>query len=287
MTRIIMVLASVLTIISVSAAQAAKVPNVVFITGDHEYSSERTMPLLAKALEKDFGFKTTVLYATRPDGTRDENYEENIPGLEALQKADLAVFFLRWRLLPADQIAKIEAYLKSRKPVVAFRTTTHAFHYPQGHPLEKWNAFGELALCAPPGWGAAGHTHYGHKSSTDVFVNPAQADNPILTGVDQEFHVRSWLYRVKPEYPKNATELLIGRSVDPDKPAIANPVAWTCTNSFGGRVFMTTMGHPEDFSVESFQRLVVNGIHWAVGKHVPTKWSGKLPIDVSYEKPEK
>jgi type 1 glutamine amidotransferase len=263
-------------------------PHVVFVTGDHEYGSERTMPFLAQQLEKNFNIKTTVLLAARPDGQLDENYEQNIPGLEKLEQADLAVFYLRWRQLPSDQVSKIEKYLKSGKPVAGFRTSTHAFNYPKGHELEKWNAFGEVALGSPPGWGAAGHTHYGHKSSTDVFVNPAHADHPILKGVDQEFHVRSWLYRVKPEYPvKGSTELLIGRAVDPDKEAITSPVVWTCTNHFGGRTFTTTMGHPEDFQVEAFQRVVVNGIHWTLGKPVPEKWPGKMPFDISYEKTKK
>jgi type 1 glutamine amidotransferase len=268
-------------------SQAEKL-HVVFVTGDHEYSSERTMPLLAAALEKDFGMKTTVLFAAQPDGTPDEQYEKNIPGLEALAKADLAIFFLRWRLLPADQLAMIQKYLDSGKPVMGFRTSSHSFHYEKGDERERWNGFGEFAFGTPPGWGSAGHTHYGHKSSTDVFVNPAASNNPILKGVDQEFHVRSWLYRVKPEYPsKGATELLIGRSVDPDKAAIPNPVAWTWKTKQGGRSFYTSMGHPEDFQVESFQRLVVNAIHWALNKPVPEKWPGKLAIDVSYEKPKK
>ncbi len=262
-----------------------KAPHVVFVTGDHEYSSERTMPILAAALEKNFGMRTTVLQARNEKGDLDESYEKNIPGLDALAKADLAIFYLRWRQLPADQVEKIEAYLKSGKPVMGFRTSTHSFNYPKEHPLYKWNAFGEVALGSPPGWGAAGHTHYGHKSSTDVFVNPGFQEHPILRGVDQEFHVRSWLYRVKPEYPPvGAQELLLGRAVDPDKPAITNPVAWTWTNQWKGRVFTTTLGHPEDFEVESVQRTLVNAIHWTLNKPVPDKWPGKLTFNVSYEK---
>lgn len=256
-----------------------KKPLIVFVTGDHEYSSEETMPLIAAALEKDYGMKTIVLKASP-----DYNSEENIPGLEVLKKADLAVFYLRWRRLPPEQLACIEAYLKSGKPVMGFRTTTHAFHFPEGHASEKWNAFGEFALNAPPGWGGvAKHTHYGHESSTDVSIVPAQAANPILTGVAKNFHVRSWLYRVLPDYPvKGSTWLLMGKAVNPDKEAIENPVAWTGTNSFGGKVFMTTMGHPEDFRQEPFQRLVINAIHDELGLKVPRKWKGKIDIHVPY-----
>ena len=263
--------------LSMEARADKRKPLVVFVCGDHEYSGEQTLPLLAKELEQHYGMRTRVLTASP-----DQNAEENIPGLEILKDADLAVFFLRWRRLPADQVAHIEAYLASHKPVVGFRTSTHAFNYPKGHPLEKWNAFGKFAFGAPPGWGG-GHFHYGHESSTDVTVIPEAGKNPLLTGVDQSFHVRSWLYHVLPDYPlSGATLLLMGKAVNPDKAAIDNPVAWTTKNEFGGKVFMTTLGHPEDFQVEAFQRLVVNGIHWALGKPVPKKWAGKIDIKVPY-----
>jgi len=253
-------------------------PHIVFVTGDHEYSSEETMPLLAAELAKNYGMRTTVL-KSYPD----ENAEENIPGLEVLDKADLAVLFLRWRRLPKEQVEPLRRYLDAGKPVVAFRTTTHAFNYPKGHELEQWNAFAADYLGAPPGWGG-GHYHYGHKSSTDLSLNPAAADHPILTGVNRSFHVRSWLYHVMPDYPpRDATILLIGRALDSErKDPLENPVAWTWKNKAGGRVFMTTLGHPEDFQVEAVQRLVINGLHWALNKPVPVKWAGKFGIDVRY-----
>ncbi len=255
-----------------------KSPHVVFVTGDHEYSSEETMPIVASLLEKHYGMQTTVL-KSHPD----ENAEENISGLEALSKADLAVFFLRWRRLPKEQVEHIRKYLDSGRPAVAFRTTTHAFNYPKGHELERWNAFAADYLGGPPGWGG-GHYHYGHKSSTDVTVSPAAASDPILAGVDKSFRVRSWLYHVAPNYPPaGAKQLLIGRAVDSErKDAVDNPIAWTWKNKAGGRVFMTTLGHPEDFQVEAFQRLLINAIHWALGKPAPKKWAGKINVDVKY-----
>lgn len=258
-------------------AAPPKRPNIIFVSGDHEYGSEETFPLLAAELEKNYGMQATVLKSSP-----DENAEENIPGLEALAKADLAVFFLRWRRLPGDQVEHIRKYLNSGRPVVAFRTTTHSFNYPKGHPMEVWNSFAPGYIGGPPGWGN-GHYHYGHKSSTDVRVVPGAEADPILTGVDKAFHVRSWLYHVLPYPPADAKQLLIGRAVDSEKKdAVENPVAWTWKNKVGGKVFVTTMGHPEDFQVESFQRLVINGIHWAVGKPVPKKWAGKFSVDVKY-----
>jgi len=256
-----------------------KKPLVVFVTGDHEYSSEATMPLVAAELEKNYGMRTVVLKSSP-----DQNAEENIPGLEILEEANLAVFFLRWRRLPADQLKFIDDYLNSGKPRMGFRTTTHSFNYPKGHELEKWNAFGERAFGAPPGWGGpANHTHYGHESSTDVSVIAEAAKHPVLTGVDKSFHVNSWLYKVLPDYPvKGTTWLLMGKSVNPNAAAIDNPVAWTWQTESRQRIFFTTMGHPEDFQQEAVQRLTINAIHWTLGMPVPKKWAGKININVPY-----
>jgi type 1 glutamine amidotransferase len=265
---------------SQSTARQDKRPLVVFVTGDHEYSGEQTLPVLAAELERNYGMRAKVLKASP-----NQNSEENIPGLEILREADLAVFFLRWRRLPKEQVAYIDEYLNSGKPVMGFRTSTHAFNYPKGHELEAWNAFGERAFGSPPGWGGkAKHSHYGHESTTDVSVIPEAANHPVLTGVASKFHVPSWLYRVLPDYPaKGATWLLMGKSVNPNTtPAVDQPVAWTWTNPAGARVFMTTLGHPEDFREEAFQRLVVNAIHWELGKTVPKKWKGKMDIQVPY-----
>lgn len=254
-------------------------PLVVFVTGDHEYSSESTMPLLAAELEKNYGMRTVVLKSSP-----DQNAEEDIPGLEVLEKADLAVFFLRWRRLPEDQLKYIDDYLKSGKPVMGYRTSTHSFNFPEGHASRSWNAFGERAFGSPPGWGGpAKHTHYGHESSTDVSVIAKAKDHPVLNGVDSSFHVRSWLYKVLPDYPaEGSTWLLMGKSVDPNTPdAIENPVAWTWTSASGARTFMTTMGHPEDFQQEAVQRVSVNAVHWALGKPSP-EWKGKFDINVPY-----
>ena len=48
--------------------------------------------MLAKILAVRHGFKCTVLFAINPaDGTIDPNAQTNIPGMEALDSADLCV----------------------------------------------------------------------------------------------------------------------------------------------------------------------------------------------------
>lgn len=256
---------------------AAKSPLIVFVCGDHEYSGETTLPLLAKTLESQYKFRTQILKSSP-----DQNGETDIPGLEALANADLVVFYLRWRRLPAAQLAWIEAYLKSGKPVIGLRTTSHAFNYPKGDPLEAWNRWGPEVFGTPPGWNAEGHTHFGHQSTTTVLLDGGHASHPILTGVQTPFAAASWLYRVLPKYPPaDATILLRGESVNPNKPAEINPIAWTWKNKYGATSFYTSLGHPGDFALEPFQRLLVNAIHWTLDRQPPKKWA-RLKIEVPY-----
>src|SRR2546428_5917175 len=78
--------------------------HIVLVSGDEEYRSEEALPQLAKILAQRHGFKCTVLFAVDPaTGEINPNYLNNIPGLENLKTADLAIFFMRFRDLPDDQ----------------------------------------------------------------------------------------------------------------------------------------------------------------------------------------
>ncbi len=239
-------------------------PHIVFVTGENEYKSEQTIPLLAQKAQGETGSLATVLHDSNITDAWTPKIGErinSIPGFETILSADLIVLYLRFRQLPEDQAALLQQYIDAGKPVMAFRTSTHAFNYAPGDPLEKWNRFGAEVLGAP--W----IHHYGHESSTDVEILPEAAAHPILRGVEPKFHARSWLYQVKPHYPPpDAVPLLVGTSVGPSerKERQPNPVAWTRTLQTGNRVFTTTLGHPDDFSIPTFQRLAVNGILWAL-----------------------
>src|SRR5271155_3090247 len=72
--------------------------HAVLISGDEEYRSEETLPQLGKILASHHGCKCTVLFAVDPKtGTINPNQNNNIPGLEALQSADLMIIFTRFR----------------------------------------------------------------------------------------------------------------------------------------------------------------------------------------------
>ena len=49
---------------------------------------------------------------------------------------------------------------------------------------------------------------------------------------------------------------------------ISEPVAWT-NEANGNRVFYTSLGSVDDFAIPAFQRLLLNGILWALDEPVP------------------
>lgn len=254
--------------------------NIVFVTGDEEYRSEESMPMLARILERDYGFRVTVLYSVDSLGVINPNQSDNIPGLEALDSADVMVLFLRYRALPEDQRLHILDFAESGRPMVGFRTTTHAFLYKDdpalAHLNEDWpqRVFGQKWI-----------THHGHFDDglarlTEVDLLPWQTGHPILRGV-RPFGAYSWLYHVEGgahQLYGDTRLLLTGRSLRSsheqegrlDQFPLVNPVAWTKTytgvSGIPARVFFTTLGHPYDFKEESMRKLALNGILWALGR---------------------
>src|SRR3954470_10541549 len=78
--------------------------HIVFLAGDHEYRSEETLPALARLLAKHQGFKCTVLFNIDQATGEITAGNSNMPGMEALDTADLAVVFLRFQQFPKEQM---------------------------------------------------------------------------------------------------------------------------------------------------------------------------------------
>ena len=101
--------------------------HIVLISGDEEYRSEESAPMLAKILSQKHGFDCTVLFSWT-DKHIDPNNQSGIRGWEALDSADLMIIGTRFRT-PKDEDAKhVTDYLNKGKPVIGFRTATHAFN---------------------------------------------------------------------------------------------------------------------------------------------------------------
>ena len=260
--------------------------HIVLISGDEEYRSEEALPQLGKILATHHGFKCTVLFAVDPaTGVINPNVNNNIPGLEALNSADLMLIFTRFRNLPADQMKHIDDYLNAGKPVVGLRTATHAFSNPGSKEYAKYHwqskdpvwkeGFGRYVL------GETWINHHGGHGSqaTRGILAKDQGSHPILKGIaDGAVFGPTDVYGVRLPLPADSTPLVLGQVVagmkfdDPPAAGKKNdpmmPVAWTKTYKAGekvGRVFTTTMGSSQDFAYEGTRRLVVNACLWAVG----------------------
>ncbi len=260
--------------------------NVVLISGDQEYRSEEALPQLAKILAKHHGFNCTVLFALDPDGTINVDNENNIPGLEALEKADLIIIGLRYRDLPDDQMKYFADYVASGRPIVALRTSTHAFNIPAGKKYSDWtytNGAGEWI----GGFGrrVLGETwvdHHGKhgQQSTRGIIAPGQADNPILRGIhDGDIWGTTDVYGIRLPLPADCTTLVLGQVLEgmrPDDKPVEGPknnpmmpIAWTkirtADNGKPARSFTTTMGAATDLENEGLRRLLVNATYWGLG----------------------
>jgi Trehalose utilisation len=254
--------------------------HIVFLAGDHEYRSEESLPELARILAKHYGFKTSVFFNVDPATGFIEPGNSKMAGLEALDKADLLVIFLRFQDFPDDQMQHIVTYLDRGGPIVAFRTATHAFQIKR--PDAKFAKYDwqnkDEAFKGGFGRQILGETwvsHYGtnHKQSSRLILDPSQLNHPILRGV-KDVWVQSGGYTADPLQP--STILARGQVLNgmtPDSPPATDkqqqPVAWARTYATAsgktGRVFTTTHGASEDLLNEGFRRMAVNACLWAAG----------------------
>jgi putative membrane-bound dehydrogenase-like protein len=252
--------------------------HIVFLAGDHEYRSEESLPALARILAKHHGFKCTVLFNIDPDTGEIVAGNSNMPGMEAIKTADLAVIFLRFQNFHPDQMKHLDEYLNRGGPVVGLRTSTHAFKMNANEPYSKYS-FDHKGTDYELGFGhqVLGQTwvgHYGknHVQSTRITVIDDKKSHPILRGV-KDVWVQAGGYVGK---PVDGEILTIAQPLDgmtPNSPADATkppmPSEWTRTYKSPsgkiGRVFTSLYGTPEDLLNDGYRRLIVNGCYWALG----------------------
>lgn len=217
--------------------------HIVLISGDEEYRSEEALPMLAKILSTQHGFKTTVLFAIDPEtGEIDPDNQTNIPGMENLSTADLMVLFTRFRRLPHEQMRYFEEYLQSGRPIVAMRTATHAFNDADDSdgPYAKYSYQSEV-----PGWeGGFGrqilgetwidhHGDHGSEGTRGLIDGIMERnDHPIIRGVS-DIWVPTDVYGTR-ELEGDVDVLVWGQSTAGMTPAAPvnwsksiMPVAWT------------------------------------------------------------
>lgn len=269
--------------------------HVVLLAGDEEYRSEEMLPQLARILAERHGFKVTVSFPINEKGQIEPNSQKNQVGLDALESADLVVMMLRFRQWPAAEMKRfVDRYLAG-VPIVAIRTSTHAFNYPNdstdpyrkfGWTSREWaGGFGKQVL------GETWISHWGNHGSQGTRGVPV-SEHPILSGVSEVFGTTD-VYEAAP--PEDAVVLMRGEvvegmtSTDPtatgrkktakgveqalNEPMM--PILWVRerANESGktNRIVTTTMGAATDFLNEGFRRMVVNSVFWGLKMPIATK----------------
>lgn len=257
--------------------------HIVFIASDHEYRSEESLPALARILARHYGFTCTVLFGQDEQGNILPG-SSNVPGLDQLDKADLLVLFTRFSNFSSEGMKHFDNYLKRGGPIVALRTSTHAFNiknnpdwqhydYRYNGPKTEWkDGFGEYVL------GETWVSHYGtnHKQSSRLTIAENQLNHPIMKGV-KDMWVQSGAYTAEPKgtilaYDQPLNGMTPNSPADPAKKPV--PVAWIKEYQIeggpSGRAFTTTHGASEDILNEGFRRMLINATLWAMGleKHI-------------------
>ena len=261
--------------------------HIVLVSGDEEYRSEEGLPQLGKVLSAHHGFKCTVLFAIDPDGTINPNNRQNIPGLSSLRTAHLMLIATRFRDLPADQMAEMDAYLRTGRPVIGLRTATHAFsiegdkpyaHYGNGYSGDKkeWHdGFGRLVLGEK--W-IRHHGAHGSESTRGLIADDAR-DHPIVRGIENgDIWGPTDVYGVRLPLPGDSRPVFLGqvlKGMQPEAVPVAGkknepmmPMGWTKTyqvpGGSQGRVFTTTMGASTDLVTAGTRRMIVNAVYWCL-----------------------
>jgi hypothetical protein len=182
---------------------------VVLVSGDEEYHSEESLPMLGRLLAARHGFDCSVHFAVnKTTGEVDPDTTDHIPGLEALARADLLVICTRFRDLPDDQMRHLADYLESGRPVIGIRPAVVAFRAKPDSAFPRYGSnsqdpdypggFGQQVLGST--W-ISHHGAHGRESTRGVPVEARRA-HPILRGVGTMWGAKRRVHHPQPDSPQ-------------------------------------------------------------------------------------
>ncbi|MDR1981142.1 MAG: isochorismatase family protein [Tannerellaceae bacterium] len=241
-------------------------PRIAFLTAESEYRANQRLPefaheLTLKNIHSDFALGVPIMEGPG---------RHNLENLQILDDADLAVIFIRRRALEPEKMKAIKDYVASGRPLLGIRTASHAFDAKGNVPREgggivaatsehasdllaQWPEFDKEV------WGGNYQGHYGHlNTGTGITLVPGMENHPILKGV-APFTSPNWLYQNRPLRTPKAQVLLLGSNPDvPDE-----PVMWLN----GDRIAYTSLGHWDDWKIDSFRLLMFNTVNYLLQKN--------------------
>ena len=225
-------------------------PVVAMIMAENEYRAEQRMPEFAHdLLLKNFNCEFA---AGKPIGKGEGRHD--IRNLQILEDASVAMIYVRRRALKKEQMDLIHSFVESGKPILGIRTASHAFEAKEDvKDLEQWIDFDKEIL------GGNYQGHYGHlENGTAIKIVPGMSGHPILKGVDSKgFTSPNWLYKNSPLRSENIQVLLTGEIPN----ELPEPVLWI-NQSGKNKVVYTSLGHWDDWRIESFRTLMMNSVNF-------------------------
>ena len=217
-------------------AEKKKTLNIHLIGGAREYKAVESLTAWQARIEKEY-----LVSCKRSFGV---DKTKSLDNLNRLKDADLLVVFARRFEISGAQLKMIKDYIASGRPVIGIRTASHAF--------QNYLEFDREIL------GGSYSGHLGDEKGIKIVVNNPTARHPVLSGV-YGWTRNGKLYRNK-ELAKGVTLLLTARAARE-----SHPVAWARTIG-KQRVFYTSMGTVEDFSNDTFNKMLANAVEWTTGR---------------------
>jgi len=225
---------------------------IAILLAEGEYHACQRLPEFAEELTRKNLHCDFALGVPKMNGEG----RHNIENLQILEDADLMIIYMRRRALAPEKLAMIKKYVASGRPIFAIRTSSTAFDAQKkitdadGNTLEQWTEFDEKVL----GGNYQGYDTELRKqgTGTDVTIVAGKENHPLLKGVTP-FHCQDWMYRNTPLRSDKAEVLLRGKN-----PKWDEPVLWTN----GETVVYTSLGHWDDWTIESYKNIVRNAVEY-------------------------
>ena len=192
---------------------------------------------------------------------------------DILKRYDAVVFYTTGELpMNADQRTTFLQFIRNGGGFVGIHSATDTFY--------DWPEYGELI----------GGYFDNHPWREEVSVRVEDNTHPATRHLAERFQINDEIYQFK-KWSRDRVNVLMSldtQSVDTTKDSVHrndNDFALTWSHSYGeGRVFYTALGHEETvWQDDRFQRLIVNGIVWAIGdvsNITDTEWKPLLDEQV-------
>jgi len=224
---------------------------VVTATQGFRHSSIPTAENVLATMGQETGLFTVDYVRGGQDGKGAEDVQAKMSA-EALKQYDGVIFANTTGDLPLPDKDAFIQWIKSGKAFIGMHSASDTFHtYP---------AYIEML----------GGEFLTHGAQAQVECRNQDMNHASTRHLAPNFTVLDEIYLLKNFHRDQVHGLLtLDRHPNSGMPG-DYPIAWS--KQVGkGRIFYTSLGHPQDFTEESFRRLLANALFWTAGREVPAK----------------